>query len=185
MAELFEQVLSETLNENLSLESRSRPEIIVTYCSICTLPREYCEFGGLWKECSTVKDIDGVDLKEEKAPSEKHVESREIVLSVHKRGKHKLVTMVKGMSPCLVAQTSKKKTKSEQQNDLKEVQIKLVEISKELKKTLSCGSSVSDGIVEFQGDVVDRLIQEIPKRYGQKYGMYSELISIGKREKFK
>ena len=180
--------LVKDLENGLSLKNEVNREVRMNYCPVCTLPHEYCEFGGFWKECSKriPTDTDAGEAGNADEPETKpSFQKRGILMSVHRRGKHKLVTSIQGMGDFLIAPTQKKKTKSEQCIDQNEIKIRLVEISKDLKKLLSCGSSVSEGVIEIQGDVIDRLMIEIPKRYGDKFGMFPEMISIGKREKFR
>ncbi|KNH06992.1 translation initiation factor SUI1 [Perkinsela sp. CCAP 1560/4] len=192
MSNATENGLCESLDSGLVLDTSEKGgdigcrDVEVVYCPVCTLPSEYCEFGGTWNDCQKLQQENTSEETSQGTTNKPAtIEQHKIIFSVHKRGKHKLVTIVTGMDLFLTAPSTKKKTRSDLCNEKKEIDVKLVEISKELKKFLSCGCSVEDGILEIQGDAIDRLLVEIPKRYGEKYGITKDKLNIGKREKFR
>ncbi|CAD5225667.1 unnamed protein product [Bursaphelenchus okinawaensis] len=141
----------------------------VVYCGECTLPMEYCAFGGRSAKCKewldknlsdlasegiTINDDDG-DAKDEKkhqkrggkgtAKPVKEQKNQQITLQRAPRGKNKSVTVVKGLSTFGI--------------DLKPA-------SKYFAGKFACGSSVTgaDEIV-IQGDVKDELLDIIPEKW--------------------
>ncbi|KAH8740706.1 hypothetical protein FG386_002668 [Cryptosporidium ryanae] len=144
---------------------------LVEYCGACSLPTDYCEYGGCKKESNseelhktvntekcTELSINGDDSvisesntrEDESKSSKKKTKQKQIIIKVESRARRKNVTVVTG---------------------LEHFSVQLNEAAKKFAKQFSCGASVVKGNngksdqIDVQGDFNITIAEFILKLY--------------------
>ncbi|CAG9318434.1 unnamed protein product [Blepharisma stoltei] len=142
----------------------------VTYCPICTLPVEYCEYGPDFNACKKwianncpeaypelAEEFEKIKLGEEPAPIEeakapvqaptkkvKFEGPKQVKIALLKRGATKNITAISG---------------------LKDFGIDLKAEAKNIRKKFACGCSVVDDSIELQGNSVNQVYDHLSEIY--------------------
>jgi len=130
--------------------------LIVEYCTVCTLPFEYCEYTPTYQQCLASRAMDSKDYvpsEDQVAEDAEEVEenksgSGDILITRVSRTKKKSITYVKGLEHFM----------------------KLKDAVPAFKKKFACGSAVqkqpdSSEIIVIQGDVQDDLADFLKDKY--------------------
>ncbi|XP_054748888.1 density-regulated protein-like [Lytechinus pictus] len=148
---------------------RANYPLEVSYCGLCSLPFEYCEYMSDYEKCKKwwednfpdifeqvmkVTDGDATETDEAKKrqkrggrgviKAKKQVEKSKITVGRVSRNKKKFVTVVRGLETHGVS---------------------LKDAAKLFGRHFSCGSSVSGEEIVIQGDFVDAVIDLIAEKY--------------------
>ncbi|CCW63443.1 unnamed protein product [Phytomonas sp. EM1] len=152
-------------------EPAHKAPIEVLYCPFCTFPAEMCEFGGMMDKCRPwllehapeFADADNLGRKRRILTEKEHIEAmiagkgikkaleRRVVLEVGKRAGARKTTTITGM-------------------DLFGFNLK--DLSKEWRKTFSCGVGVREAAegayqdcIDIQGDILTKLVDILLNKY--------------------
>ncbi|CCW70861.1 unnamed protein product [Phytomonas sp. Hart1] len=152
-------------------EPAHKAPIEVLYCPFCTFPAEMCEFGGMMDKCRPwllehapeFADADNLGRKRRILTEKEHIEAmiagkgikkaleRHVVLELESRSGKRKITTVTGMNL---------------------FGFNLKDLSKEWRKTFSCGVGVrdaTDGVhqdcIDIQGDVTDKLVDILLEKF--------------------
>lgn len=154
--------------------TRRRP-IAVAYCPTCTFPAEMCEYSGVFEKCKPW-------LKEQL-----DAEEAALLDDAEEKGRKRRILTEQEKVDRILAGTGKKKVDQAVVLDRKTIRgkkkvttvagldlfgVNLTDASRDFKKTFSCGAGVVEEVgvlpmIEVQGDVVNQLIELLPKRYAQ------------------
>jgi len=159
----------------------------VVYCGVCTLPPEYCEFGGTVKKCENWLAKNHPDLHQ-KLYSSEAIESKLSTMSLEaqeKASKDLAKKQIKEEAR-LEREAAKKKAsivyikRSERTkrkfvtivSGIEAFDLEVKKVAKEFGKKFACGSSVTKGAVAgeeeitVQGDLSDEILDELVDKYG-------------------
>lgn len=169
--------------------------VTVTYCPICSLPPDFCQYGPVWEKCKPwclenaphyYPELSGVSLEDAKKKAEeinekakekllpggkvKRAKSPHVTIRKLNRGGRKCVTSVAGL-------------------DL--FSIKLDDVAKLFKKKFACGCAVVKGentlpdTVDIQGDFEDEVIDIIAAEWKQVPTDKISVLDAGNKKKGK
>ncbi|KAH8689204.1 putative RNA binding protein Tma22 [Talaromyces proteolyticus] len=166
------------------LEPRARH---ITYCGVCTLPPEYCEFGGTSKKCEEWLEKSHPDLHE-RLYSEEALNANLSTLSVSAR-ERAAKDAAKKEAKAALAETRDAERKAAAKVQIKRVErnkrkfvtvlagleahgLDLKKVAKELGKKFATGSSVTKSAagteeITVQGDVSDDLFDWLVDVHGK------------------
>jgi len=143
----------------------------IVYCSVCSLPPEYCEWGGSFEKCKQqllklhpdlyaklygadqlVTDLEKTSLDDKPEPvKKKKQQPQRVVIETQKRGKRKHVTIVSGLETV-------------------DPTVDLKKVAKQFASKFACGSGVGktaegrDEIV-VQGDFAMEIMEILEEQF--------------------
>ncbi|CAK9091688.1 unnamed protein product [Durusdinium trenchii] len=169
--------------------------VAVTYCPLCSLPPDFCQYGPCWEKCKPwclenaphyYPELSGVSLEDAKKRAEelgekskekllpggkvKRAKSPHVTIRKLNRGGRKCVTSVAGLDT---------------------FSIKLDDVAKLFKKKFACGCAVVKGentlpdTVDIQGDFEDEVIDIITAEWKQVPPEKISVLDAGNKKKGK
>ncbi|KAF8455653.1 translation initiation factor SUI1 [Terfezia claveryi] len=175
----------------------------VVYCGVCTLPPEYCEFGGTTKKCKDWLETAAKDLYQA-LYSEEAVAATLSTLSVEAQAKAEKDSAKKAAKAAKAEQAEAEK-KATSKIILKRVErtkrkhvivvsgleafgLDLKKVAKEMGKKFACGSSVTKAPgggeeIVVQGDLSDEIEDWLVEKYKDIPGDNIEQIEDKKKKK--
>lgn len=160
-------------DEDVTITRRTAIEI--AYCPACTFPAEMCEYSGVFEKCKpwlaeqlSAAEAALLEGAEEKGRKRKILTEQERVDKILSgTGKKKVDQAI-----VLDRKTVRGKKKVTTVTGLDLFTVNLTDASREFKKIFSCGAGVVEEVgvlplIEIQGDVVQQLVELLPKKYPQ------------------
>ena len=143
----------------------------VDYCTLCTFPKEFCEFSPTPEKCEKFnkEDAEKKEVEEESTNNEKKDDSEEIKILIDVvQVKNRVITKIKG---------------------LEKLGLDLRNMSKKMSKKIGCGCSKGKEGLELQGPNSDKAIEMLIKEMNGKLTLnnfkVTENIKKKKRKKKK
>ncbi|ORC91836.1 uncharacterized protein TM35_000054320 [Trypanosoma theileri] len=168
---------TESVDEDAALQEEKDEEaalqhgpVDVLYCPICTFPAEMCEFSGMYEQCRPWLLEHAKELAEAEERGRKRralTEKERLERLVQGRGTKKAIERIVLIE--VSQRKGRKMTTSVKGMDLFGFNLK--DLSREWKKSFSCGAGVTtseeskQNSVDIQGNVAAQLIELLPERY--------------------